>query len=276
VATRVTFYRPGKSFPAFSVTGEGCSLQCDHCRGRYLQGMRPALDPDELERAAARLSFEGGRGFLLSGGCDRRGRVPLGDFSGAVRRIRATTGLQVNVHPGLLDEEDAAAVISSGAEAFSVDVVQDPLTISGTLHLQASPRDYCRTMELLEPTGRLVPHVCVGLQSERGEEGTLETISAHSVRALIILGLMGARGTMYEHRSVPPERLVRAVGKAVATVPAPVLLGCMRPRGQWEVEVQAIEDGAAGVVNPSPRTVQWALDQGYRVENVPSCCALHL
>lgn len=238
--------------------------------------MRPALTPDELERAAVRLSSEGGRGFLLSGGCDRRGRVPLGGFSAAVRRIRATTSLQVNVHPGLLDEEDAAEVISSGAEAFSVDLLQDPLTISGTLHLQASPRDYCRTMELLEPTERLVPHVCVGLQSENGEERTLELIPTYRVRALIVLGLVGTRGTPYEHRAVPPDRLARAVRSAVATVPAPVLLGCMRPRGQWEVEVQAIEDGVAGVVNPSPRTVQWALDKGYRVENVHSCCALHL
>lgn len=238
--------------------------------------MRPAYTPDELERAAMRLSSEGGRGFLLSGGCDLRGRVPLGSFSGAIRRIRAETGLAVNVHPGLLDEKDAAEVVSSGADAFSVDLVQDPRTISGTLHLRASPGDYCRTMELLDPTERLVPHVCIGLQSEKGEEDTLERIPSYKVRALIVLGLMGTRGTPWERRAVPPERLTGAIRKAVATVPAPVLLGCMRPRGHWEVEVQAIEDGVVGVVNPSPRTVQWALDKGYRVDNVPSCCALHL
>lgn len=238
--------------------------------------MRPTLTPDELQREAARLSSEGGRGFLLSGGCDPRGRVPLGTFAGSVRSIRASTGLEVNVHPGLLDEEDAAAIISSGAEAFSVDVVQDPLTISGTLHLQASPRDYRRTMELLEPTERLVPHVCVGLQSEEGEEDTLELIPSYRVHALILLGLMGTKGTPWESRAVPRERLAQAMRKAVATVTAPVLLGCMRPRGHWEAEAKAIEEGAAGVVNPSPRTVRWALDKGYRVEDVPSCCALHL
>ena len=222
------------------------------------------------------LSSEGGRGFLLSGGCDLRGRVPLGSFSGAVRRIRADTGLKVNVHPGLLDEKEAEEIVSSGADAFSVDLVQDPRTISGTLHLQASPRDYCRTLELLDPTERLVPHVCVGLQSEEGEKDTLERVPSYKVRALIILGLMGTRGTPWERRAVPSERLTRAIQEAVATVPAPVLLGCMRPRGQWRVEAQAIEDGAAGVVNPSPQTVQWALDKGYRVESVPTCCALHL
>ncbi len=275
MASRVSFYRPGGNFPAFSVTGGRCALQCDHCRGRYLQGMHTVGAPEELERAALHLSAQGGEGLLLSGGCDPQGRVPLHPFLGAVRRIKSRTSLAINLHPGLLDEAEAEMVAACGADAFSIDMVQDPATIEGTLHLHASPRDYALTLELLEPTRCVVPHVCVGLQSEEGEEGTFDLISSHRVRAVVVLGLMGARGTPWEGRSVKADRLSGAVRQAVSSN-IPTVLGCMRPRGHWEVEVQAIQDGAAGVVNPSPRTVEWVKEKGYQVRDVPCCCALHL
>lgn len=238
--------------------------------------MRAVPTPSDLELAARELLDGGGTGFLLSGGCDRRGRVPLGPFLGAVRSIKSTTSLAINLHTGLLDESEAGELADTGADAFSVDVVQDQRTIQNVLHLGAGPGDYARTLALLAPSQRLVPHVCVGLQSEKGERDTLELVRSFRVRALIVLGLMGTRGTPWDGRSVTPARLSFFIREAVDSIAAPVLLGCMRPRGQWEVEVQAIEDGIAGVVNPSPRTVGWAVEKGLVTENVPACCALHL
>ena len=56
---------------AVRTTGTDCPLQCAHCGGHYLKGMAP------LQRA---LSRQKGRykSFLLSGACDRRGRVRTG------------------------------------------------------------------------------------------------------------------------------------------------------------------------------------------------------
>jgi len=265
-------YRPGKLFPAFSVTGDRCELGCEHCRGRYLRGMRPVLDPAVLLTEARALEASGGTGLLLSGGCDARGRVPLERFLGAVRWIKDSTSLAVNVHPGLVDERGADALLASGADAFSVDVLQERRTISDTLHLSASPVDYRRTLEVLSP-GKVVPHVCVGLQSEKGEEETLEALSSIRISALIVLGLMAPPGS---GGGVPSERLAGFVRKAVERLDAPVLLGCMRPRGDSRVEMEAIGAGAAGIVNPSPATVEWASASGRRTIEVQACCALHL
>ncbi len=139
------------------MTGGRCELQCDHCRGRYLQGMRPLGAPEELEKAAAALAIEGGTGLLLSGGCDRRGRVPLSPYLGAVKRVKESTGLLVNLHTGLLDEEAAAGLLGTGADAFSVDVLQDPRAISDVLHLDASPRDYWSTVGASPPQRQAGP-----------------------------------------------------------------------------------------------------------------------
>ncbi len=275
MAGPIAFFHPGKKFPAFSVTGGRCELQCDHCRGRYLLGMRPLDAPEELEKAARALASGGGKGLLLSGGCDRRGRVPLSPYLDTVRWIKERTGLLVNLHAGLLDEGTAPPLIGTGADAFSVDVLQDPRTIAGVLHLDASPRDYGRTVELLAPSGRLVPHVCVGLQSEEGENDTLDLLSSFDLAALIVLGLVPSKGTPLESVDPPTGRLVRFISRAVERIDAPVLLGCMRPRGHPTIETQAIEAGVAGIVNPSSQAVAYAVGRGLTIEHRETCCALH-
>ena len=63
-ASRINFYTPtfktyatselagcGKSaWPAVSITGGECQLQCDHCKAKILEPMIPARTPDELWR----------------------------------------------------------------------------------------------------------------------------------------------------------------------------------------------------------------------------------
>jgi uncharacterized radical SAM superfamily protein len=238
--------------------------------------MRPLAGPGELERAVLELRSKGGKGFLLSGGCDRQGRVPLAPYLGTVRAVKERTALLVNLHTGLLDRGTASELIKSGADAFSVDVLQDPRTINDVIHLNATPQDYARTLRLLSPSGRLVPHVCVGLQSERGEEDTLELLASVDIASLIVLGLVPSHGTPLAERLPDPERVVRFIRAAVDRLDAPVLLGCMRPRTDRQLEVKAIEAGASGVVNPSAAAVAYAASQGLRVEERQTCCAHHL
>ena len=37
-------------FPAFSITGGACALNCDHCQAKILEPMIPATSPAELDR----------------------------------------------------------------------------------------------------------------------------------------------------------------------------------------------------------------------------------
>jgi uncharacterized radical SAM superfamily protein len=238
--------------------------------------MVPLSGPQDLEKAASKLNVEGGTGLLLSGGCDRRGRVPLAPYLEVVRNIKESTNLKVNVHTGLLDEEEALALISTGADAFSMDLLQDPDTIRNVLHIDGGPRDYERTLKLLSSSGRLVPHVCVGLQSEEGEAATLELLSRTKVSSLIVLGLIPSKGTPMASAPSDPARVVRFIREAVGRLDVPVLLGCMRPRSDRSVELGAIEAGAAGIVNPSAAAVEMAKAKGLKIVEREECCAVHL
>ncbi|HZD91096.1 MAG TPA: radical SAM protein, partial [Pseudolabrys sp.] len=65
------------SFPAFSITGGTCALNCDHCQAKILEPMIAATSPAELERKVRDLvMLKDLGGFLLSGGSNRRNEVP--------------------------------------------------------------------------------------------------------------------------------------------------------------------------------------------------------
>lgn len=276
---KVSFYRPGKAFPAISVTGKECALGCDYCQGHYLEGMLPVRSGDELRRLASVLESRGAKGFLLSGGCDVRGRVPLGPFLEAVSEIKRTTSLLVNVHTGLLDrEEEAERLVRSGVDCLSVDIVQDPEVIHRVMHLEGGPEDYRRTLELLFSAGarRVVPHICIGLagDSTHGEEKALRLISRFLVSAVVLLSFLPAPGTPMGTAERPgAEHVLRIARVAMGSVSAPILMGCMRPRGDWQLEIELIKSGVRGMAMPSPRTVEWAKGIGLEVEWREECCA---
>ncbi|HUL39346.1 MAG TPA: radical SAM protein [Methanomassiliicoccales archaeon] len=277
---KVTFYRPGRSFPAVSITGRLCELGCDYCHGHYLEGMIAASTGEELYGLALELEGRGARGLLLSGGCDRSGKIDFQGFLASVARIKSRTKLAVNVHTGLLDTaEEARALVSSGADCFSVDIVQDPDVIGRRMHLDRGPEDYRRTLELLFVAGasRVVPHVCIGISEvSKFELAALHLISRYPVGSVVLLSFLPAKGTpMFDEARPSRERVLEVAKQAIRLVDAPVLMGCMRPRGDWELEADLLSLGVAGMAMPSPRTVRWAEENGFDVQWREECCALH-
>jgi lipoyl synthase len=236
---------------------------------------------EQLLALAQQLEARGAKGFLLSGGCDPRGKVPLQGFLGAVAAIKARTRLAINVHTGLLDGiDEARALASSGADCFSVDIVQDPELIAKGMHLRRGPEDYRRTLELLFAAGaaRVAPHICIGLSggSTRGELDSLRLISKFPVGSVVLLAFMPARGTPMSAVKPPtPEHVLEVARAAISTVSAPVIMGCMRPRGDWRLEVELLRSGVQAMAMPSPRTVRWAEENGLEVEWREECCSLH-
>ena len=266
-----TVYRPGRAYPGLSVTGNRCALQCKHCQGRYLRGMLPADSPERLLDVGLRLRDGGASGVLISGGCDANGTVPLMPFLDTIARL--SSEMTVNVHTGLLDDEAARKLAATGADVYSVDLLQDERTIKERLHLDARPEDYENTIRSLISAGAsVVPHVCVGLQPPRGEDRCLELLERLAIDGVVVLALMPPPGTM--PAADLDDRLVAFVERASRS-PAPVLVGCMRPRGRWETEVRCILAGAAGMASPSSRTVDWLRRNDYQIVEKNVCCALH-
>ena len=270
-------YHPGKAFPAISVTGDECSLQCDHCRAHYLKGMMPAPNPADLIKIAKELDAGGAEGMLVSGGCDKNGKIPLAPFLPALKRIKLETKLKVNLHTGLVDDEEASAIADANVDCISFDLVQDPEAIRKRLHLSCGPEAYAGTLTSLFTADikSVVPHLLVGLSGEedRFEIAAIEMAAKNPIDGLVILSLMPTKGTPMEGSQSPSDdHLLEIVERAVDALDVPIILGCMRPRGNWELEIKAIGLGVRRIAMPSPKTEVWAKAQGYGIIKRSSCC----
>lgn len=276
----VDCFYPGKSFPALSVTGQACALNCKHCARNYLKGMTPATSPAALLDIADGLARRGAKGFLLSGGSDPSGKVDLSRFISAIARIKTTTDLKINAHIGLSSRKELEGLVSSGIDSFSIDVFGDDETIEEVLGLKARASDYFAVLKDLKELGakRIAPHLCIGINQGkiRGEFEAISKLESTPPDALILLSLIPTKGTPYGFMRPPSFEAVReVVERARVGLPhARLILGCMRSRSNRDSECDLVRAGLDGIVLPSAGTVQGLRTEGYVIRKRAECCSL--
>ena len=254
------FFLPGKDFPSISVTGGRCSLGCLHCQGHFLKGMIPAEKPSRLWQVACELQEKGATGFLLSGGCDVNGRVPMVDFAGTLKRIKRETDLLVNVHPGLVSSKEADILSSAQVDSVSVDVIGSEETLREVYNLDCTIGDVERSLRLLrEASVPLTPHICVGVHGGRlvGEWRALDMVSESDPRALVITSLLPVPGTPFEAVRAEDSDIVDFYRQSRRALPKiPIVLGCMRPRNSAWLDDTLLKEGIDGIAVPLPATLR--------------------
>lgn len=255
---------------AISVTGGECALDCAHCGGVYLRGMKPLAD----------VSGDGaglGASCLISGGCAGRGEVPLAAHAAVLAAIKG--GRRFNVHAGLADEA-AIETVAGLADVVSFDFVGDDDTIREVYGLEKTVADYAACFERLKARCRVVPHVCIGLHGGeiRGEYKALEMLKGLGADSITFIVFIPTRGTRYADR--PPPALdaalaVIAAGRELFPA-APIHLGCMRPGGRYReaLDAGAVRLGVNTIVNPTPAAVRLAAGLGLAAERRRECCVL--
>ena len=132
----ITFYLPGMflydgftgNYPAVSITGSECALQCDHCKGSILEPMIGTLTPESLMEKGMRLAEKGNHGILISGGCDEKGWLPWEGFIPVIEKLKSLTGLFISIHSGLLDYPMARRLKEAGVDQALIDVIGDDET----------------------------------------------------------------------------------------------------------------------------------------------------
>ncbi|MCX8182088.1 MAG: radical SAM protein [Candidatus Methanomethyliaceae archaeon] len=261
-------YRPKPSVYSVSITGHRCELGCRHCQGKYLLGMEPVEDPESLLEAFLRAKEKGAKSILISGGFDKRGRLPVMDFMGAIRQGKIRTGLVVEMHSGLIKE--ANKLRDSGVDALLLDVIGDQETIDEYLGGAWSTVDYA---DVLREGKRHIPlvaaHILVGVKEGKiiGEFKAVDMIAEANVDALSILTPMDAK-------SPELDELVRVMGYARDRFRGHLTLGCMRTRGKdrQEIEEVAVDLGFDGIANPLNSTLRYAESAGVQVKEVEWCC----
>jgi hypothetical protein len=284
---RITFFLPGifrldghtGRYPAVSITGDRCALQCDHCQGKILAAMPAVADPVILVDTCRRLERQGHIGVLISGGCEPDGTVPWNAFLPAIETIKSTTSLLVSVHCGLVDPGTARDLKQAGVDQALVDVIGDDETYRAIYHVPFGVERIDETLgALAQAQLPIVPHiVCgIGYGRIRGEYAAVEMISRHTVAQLVVVALMRIPGTPAAQADPPrAEEVADIIAAARLKMPAvPISLGCARQRGNSRLEELAIDAGVNKLALPSEQAVARARHYGLEIHHQPTCCSV--
>jgi uncharacterized radical SAM superfamily protein len=250
-----------------SLTGAHCALDCAHCGGHYLRGMRPiwAAEPD------------GSTSCLISGGCDPTGRVPVTAHLDRVRAWR--TGRTMNWHVGFVSEAELET-IAPLVDVVSFDFVGDDATIHEVYGIDRTVDDYVETYRLLRRYARTLPHVTIGLRGGAlgHEVAAFEQLQKWGMDGLVILVFVPTPGTRYADRKPPaPEAVAELLAEARLRFPnVPLYLGCMRPKGRYRdaLDPLAVRAGFNVVVSPSRPARHLAETLGLASRTMRECCVL--
>jgi len=268
------------AFPSISVTGSSCALKCKHCGGKVLNTMIPATTPSDLLNLCAELKRKGAVGCLISGGCLPDGSVPLDRFVDSIAEVKRNMGLTIVVHTGVIDFSTARRLKEAGVDAALIDIIGSDETIREIYQLNVKVEDYDQSLRALHKSGiSFVPHVLVGLHygKLKGEFQALKMISKYSPSAVIIIALISIHGTPMKNVSSPkPKDIVRVLATGRLMMPhTPIVLGCMRPKGEHKVRTDtlAVKAGVNAIAFPAEEAVQLAESLGLEATFSSLCCS---
>jgi len=274
------FHSSPNAFPSISITGSSCALKCKHCNGKVLDTMVPALTPEQLFDVCAKLKNNGAVGCLISGGCLPDGSVPIDEFVDAIAKIKKKLGLTVVAHTGVIDYSTAKKLKEAGVDAALIDIIGSDETIREVYRLDVSVEDYDRSLRAFHKSGiPFVPHVLVGLHygELKGELEALKMISRYSPSAVISIAFMPIRGTPMEKVIPPePEDIARILVSAKLLMPKiPLVLGCMRPKGEHRIntDMLAVRAGVNGIAFPVEEAIRLAESMNLETSFSSLCCS---
>lgn len=270
------------AWPAVSITGSDCKLQCDHCKTKILESMLPARSPEALWRVVNERIADGAMGMLLTGGSNHRNEVEYGPFYPTIRRIKQQfPDFRIAAHAALIDAAGAQAMADAGVDVAMLDVIGAQETITQVYHLRRSVSDFEASLaHLVNSPLKVVPHIVIGLHYGQllGEWEALKIIRRNPPDALVLVVVMPYYAPKRKPFAAPDVDAIGAFFRAArAALPeTPLLLGCARPPGiaKLQIDSYAVMAGLDGIAHPGDGVVELAARLGRRVRVTPACCSI--
>ncbi len=286
---KIAFYHPGMfryygkwgKYPAISITGDRCELQCDHCKAKLLEPMIHATTPEDLIKTCRNIESRGDIGCLITGGFSEDGTLPWDEFLGAIKTVKEETGLHISVHGGMIDLETARRMKDAGIDQVMLDVIGDDDTMKKVLKLDFGTDEIVKTLSALrEADLPVAPHIVVGLDygNIRGEYEAIQIIKNFEPESVVIVSLMPLKGTPMENVTPPaPEDIARIIATVRIEMPdVQISLGCARDRSNPETCILAVDCGVNRIALPSDEAINKAQNYGLDVEWQGTCCSVPL
>jgi hypothetical protein len=139
-----SFFTGNPKFPAISITGTQCWLNCQHCRGKLLENMLFCTNPQQLYNLCLEIYNQGGDGCLISGGCLPNGQVPLDQYLEVIKKVKSDLNLELVLHTGILSKTTIERLASINVDAVMFDVIGDKQTLEEIYNLKIEPRIYSK------------------------------------------------------------------------------------------------------------------------------------
>jgi len=277
-----TFPSQKDKFAAISITGNHCTLRCEHCKGKLLESMIPAKDPETFVRVAERFRTHGAHGILVSGGADKNGEVPLREFIPAIRVLKERDPqFKIIVHTGLIQEGPAKELKEAGVDQILIDVIGDEDTIHEVYHLNKRVKDYEETLWMLKEMGHhLAPHIIIGhhFGEIKGEWKALEMVTRVGVETLVLVVIKPLLPMKASGIKIPkPEETSKISAIARILNPStPIRMGCIRPAHPWKAKMETgfIDSGVNTIAFPLQGTIDYAKEIGLETKFIEMCCSL--
>jgi uncharacterized radical SAM superfamily protein len=269
-------------WPAVSVTGGACKLQCDHCKARILEPMIPATTPAALWQVASDEIAAGARGMLLTGGSNLRDEVEYDRFYPVIRRIKDQhPRFRIAMHTALVAPDVATSMAQAGVDVAMLDIIGAQDTVTQVYHLKRPVQDFEESLNALTRTSmRVVPHIVIGLHYGQllGEWNALEMIARHRPDGLVLVVVM----PFYAHAARPfatpdPSAVGRFLLDARRTLAdMPIMLGCARPPGatRARIDAYAVMAGLNGIAHPADGVIELAARLQRTASMSASCCSM--
>ena len=277
-------YIPTTRFPAISITGSDCALECEHCNKKYLKGMKQILNTNELEQFLFRLSKKDGVGALISGGSMVDGSVPLLNFLETIKKVKRETNLIINTHTGLLNEETAKKLAEANVDIVSFDINMDEEVVRNVYHLDIELSEYKKAIDLLKKYElNIVPHICIGLHygKLKKELESIKFIKETKINPslIVIIVLIPPKDSKIKFELPKPEDIAKVITiLRIAFPKTEISLGCMRPRGKIKTKIEkvAIKAGITRIEIPSKDTLKWLKNYNSKIQFkfFSACCAI--
>jgi len=272
------------AWPAISITGSDCKLQCDHCKAKILEPMIPAKSPESLWSTVNGLVESGVNGILLTGGSNHRNEVEYEKYYSTIRRIKDVfPGFKVALHTALISADVAVCMEQSGIDVAMMDVIGSQKTITQVYHLKRSRDDFESSLANLTNTKmRVVPHIVIGLHYGKllGEWYALRILQRYKPNAVVLVVAMPQYATRRKKFENPDSCDVGSffIDAKVALPDVPIFLGCARPPGlaKTEIDSYAVMAGITGIAHPADGVIELAARLEKKIRVSSSCCSIGL
>ncbi|QKQ99178.1 radical SAM protein [Metallosphaera tengchongensis] len=260
-------------FTTLSITGGSCSLNCFYCGAKYISTMEEAISPEKFEKIVTKLHSKGVRGFLISGGFDESGKLPIRPFLPVMRKLRRELNVVFNLHPGLQDKETIMELRDA------VDIVDFEFAYSPGAYLSKGvkrERDaYVEVLSNLIEFGPeyIVPHVMLGLPKDTYEDllEEMKIASQYKPYLLNFLVVTPTPDTPSRVLKVDLNKILPLIQEGSRMMGGKVSLGCMRPFALKEVlDREVVSRGLVErIANPHHKVVK-----EFSLRLYDACCSL--